>query len=313
MNKNLMILSGALVLLVGSLAACKSSPAPRPSDNEQAKEAPQEPAEPALEPFVVTYNGEDMGMKTLIGYSHGGQGLRLSFSSASPTCEDFKGFGRGLAPNEKYLDMTIAPQVADDGSASWQIRSLFVNSRNVIEQGPVEVIQAGPEGQLHARFDTTIEFEASEFLGQEAGTLVIKGDMLAENCGVIPKDKEAVAEEHPGLKVTLGDQTLAIRSAKVVGGDLILGTEALSCADSSIGQDLHIRIKLEYGTLKPQSVVLNGDLISQNINIGFDPLKSTFKVPENLDGDDPREFELDFSFTSPPLTVQGKVTAQNCD
>ncbi len=317
MNKSIVVLLSALGLFALGLGACKSAPKPRPA--EAAKEAPKEavkeaPKEEPLQPLVVTYNGEDLGMKTFIGYSNGGQALRLSFSSAEPTCEDFQGFGRGIAKDEKYLEMTIAPKVADDSSTSWQIRTLFIKNRNVIEKGPVEVISAEPGGKIHVRFDTTIDFEASDFLGQEAGTLVIKGDMvIPEGCGIVPRDKEAVAEEHPELEVTLGGQKMAIRSAKVVSNDLILATSPLGCIDDSIGHDVHIKIKFEYITNIPEGVLLNGDLIDQNINIGFDPETSTFKVPKSLEGKDLKEFELDFSFPSPPLTVKGKVVAQGCD
>ena len=233
-------------------------------------------------PLVVQVDGETWPIQSQIVYSHGGEALRVELSTAERQCSDFESMGRVLKPNEETLSFTVASKLAPDGTSSWQVRTLFLPPRNLIELGPATVTGPAEDGTVQIGLQLDIPLEASEFLELKAGKLSLQGELKTKSCGVIPRNKGVGENPQPELELTFAGVPFAITGATVsesFGKPVLrLSTQPHGCDTSMVGSDFSVEMTLSEADKTVTNGLINGDRVDQNINFNVKDGSFTYEV-----------------------------------
>lgn len=292
-----------------ALAHCTTPQKPTPT--------PQQPAPPKTPPLKAAEQGAPLPFTTFVAHSNGGAALRLTLSTAPITCDDFKDFGRSVAKGEQYITMTLAPKInTDDGTAPWQITSLFYKNHNLRNQGPVQVTMPnGPGGPIQVVFDNTVVFEPNAHLNSKGTTVTLEGGIETQGCGVIPRDKDAKPNPQPNVALTVAGREMTVRDARIIDitsrPTLVLSTGTLGCPLDRIGADVVAEIRFGDTPFRPQRLSASGDLLDNtSINLNADVATGTLPSPLT-DDDAPKNVALDLNVAW--MTVKGEINAKPCN
>ena len=280
------------------------------------------PPLPKPEPFKSSFNGEEVEYKTMLAYTYGGRGLRIELSTESRTCDDYTSLSRSVAKGERYVSMVVAPLLENDGTESWRLQSFSVKSRSARASGKVEAISTDPKGDVRIKIDVNQAFKADDFMGWEAMTVAMSGELVAKGCGVFARDKDAVSRPQPDLKVTLAGVEMPLQAATLVrnrGLYLKLSTQPQACITDSIGSDLFLSFKIEMdeGEAQVKHLLINGDLTHQNINVGFEDGELPLKLKGGGSLTEGEEILLNLEmakdvFDGIVLTISGTANVKSC-
>lgn len=233
-------------------------------------------------PLVVKVDGETWPIQSQIVYTHGGEALRVELSTAELACSDVQGMGRVLKPGEKTLSFTVAPKIASDGTSSWQIRTLFLPPRNLVELGPATVTGPAEDGGVQIGLKLDLPLDASEFLKLPEGRLSVQGELNTTTCGVLPRNKGVSSSPQPELELTFAGVPFAITGATVgesFGKPVLrLSTQPHDCDTSMVGSDFSVALTLSEDDKTVPEGLINGDRVDQNINFNVKDGSFTYAV-----------------------------------
>ena len=312
------------LILCLALAACEPQQA-APSASTSVTATPSASTATALPPLALDaqYKGAKLPLVSALAFSRGGRALHLTLSTHELVCSHLR---QPVAkhPGEVSLDLTVAPLLVSrwpsseaakttGGRPSWSVtRARFGKVTREGNLGAIELRNADPSAPVSLHLDHTLHFPPDQ--------LVLKGDLEATGCGVLPWSGNAQLRRQPSLRasLSLGGEPLRIRGATFSEqGDgtavLRLSSEPHPCG-SIVGSDVALTIMLAADGPDAVSVRAEGYALPRTLFSKLTPGQLTATRTDDEPASDDISLQLagQAELGDYPLWLEGRVTAQRC-
>jgi len=274
-------------------------------------------SEPQAAAGTITLNGKPTPLGSALTTDWGGKALTLYMSTAKLDCPDVTAATRRAKQDERWVQLTLAPDLRVKAKAKWLITGDYFDSATRQDgNGKVADVIIGPQAVEIKGLDITFKGAS-----RPKPTFSVKADIKARRCGRQKMLTPAADRPQRKLKVKLGSVALPIHGASLekrgVSLFLKLSTSPHNCKTFSINGDLFLKMRLDPKLTTVKVVSVNGALVGGSAS-GISGGGIEVKAKRAADGATVQftlkgSGRVGGSVGGYPLEIDGEATALACE
>lgn len=255
----------------------------------------------------VSINQRKAKIRSVLSYTHGEQARTVVLSSESLTCEGVLSADARPAPRETRLRMVVAPVLSTDGASTWTTTELVHLPRSMRRSGSTTEPVTTSDG-VQMDFDIEHDEPADAFLELKAMTYILRGSVLAEDCGAQPIAPDTAPRPQDALALTIAGQDIPIQAATLFSDRLILSSQPHGCRAITSDADFSLDVRFKDDAV--DLVLVGGERLPIQYTVGIGPAWNN-ALEARIDGEQV-SLEGSLDMLGYPVTLSGTVSAQRC-
>lgn len=247
-------------------------------------------------------------LRSALSYTHGELARTVVLSTEPLTCAGLLSDEARPAPRETRLQLAVAPVLAPDGGARWQLTQLVHLPRSMHPEATISEPSASG-GSVQLSVDIEHDEPADTFLELPAVRYAVHGVLIAEDCGEQPIDPGAAAQPQGALTLTIAGEEIPVLAANRFDDRLVLSSQPHGCGAIAADADFSLEVRLT-DAQEAEMVFVRGARLPMQYTVGVGPAwGSTLDVSGSG-----ADLELDgaLDMLGYPVRLSGRVSAQAC-